>query len=542
MYDFVNTTDNTNNERLPAEALRLNGAWLEHIVPGYRTLYTRGRESLSADVTTQEYTARAGSLYRGRRYPERTITVGFQMLAPDPAEFHRRWNILAGILNCEEAELVFADESDKYFIGTPSEIEEPEPGRLNVTCEMSFLCTDPFKYSLEEYEIEPSLDDGVTFEIDYQGTVPAYPVLEASFYKENDNTGPLTGNGDCGYVAFIDSDEHIIQLGDPEEVDGEGGDKSQTLINSNFQYAANWGATAQAIWAVNRGVVSSSYFAQTGTVALQHGYNTTADGTYYMTASGYGSGVQGHGPTISASIPADALGIVGAEDWVFSYCQKISIASSGGTNQYGCFQAIVSDANGDILVGVAVYKNVSGSKGSIRFYKYGGAIAKTVGIDLSYSNKYFGNNSGTITTVKTSTITKEGTTVRFNCGGYQYEYTDPNLAGKAATKITFLFANYSGRPALPFNGLYWAKFIKTNCDTYKDVPNKFSTNDVVTADCSDGSVALNGAPAPELGALGNDWEKFRLNPGSNYITTAYSDWVDPQYKPAFKIKYREVFL
>ena len=173
MYDFVNTTDNTNNERLPAEALRLNGTWLERIVPGYRTLYTRGRESLSADVTTQEYTARAGSLYRGRRYPERMITVGFQMLAPDPAEFRRRWNILAGVLDCEEAELVFADEDDKFFIGTPTEIEDPEPGRLNVTCEMSFLCTDPFKYSLQEYEAVPTLDEGATFAIDYQGTMPA---------------------------------------------------------------------------------------------------------------------------------------------------------------------------------------------------------------------------------------------------------------------------------------------------------------------------------------------------------------------------------
>ena len=77
---------------------------------------------------------------------------------------------------------------------------------------------------------------------------------------------------------------------------------------------------------------------------------------------------------------------------------------------------------------------------------------------------------------------------------------------------------------------------------YKDVPNKFSADDVLEADCKNGAIRLNGVPAPSLGALGNDWEGLVLTPGLNQIGTAYSEWVPDGYQPTFKVRYREVFL
>jgi hypothetical protein len=106
----------------------------------------------------------------------------------------------------------------------------------------------------------------------------------------------------------------------------------------------------------------------------------------------------------------------------------------------------------------------------------------------------------------------------------------------------FMFEQYSTTEALTYNGLYWAKFVKNNCNTFKDVPNKFSANDIVTANCKNGEIYLNGVHSPELGALGNDWEDFCLNPGLNQIGFAYSDWVPDEYAPTVKVRYREVFL
>ena len=105
-----------------------------------------------------------------------------------------------------------------------------------------------------------------------------------------------------------------------------------------------------------------------------------------------------------------------------------------------------------------------------------------------------------------------------------------------------MFGQNSTNTPLSYNGLFWIKFVKQYCNTYKDVPNKFGTNDVVKADCKNGEIYLNGTPAPELGALGNDWEEFYLRPGLNQIGMGYSNWVASGYEPSFKLRYREVFL
>ena len=201
-------------------------------------------------------------------------------------------------------------------------------------------------------------------------------------------------------------------------------------------------------------------------------------------------------------------------------------------NQYGAFQAILSDANGKIVCGVNVYKGTPGRKAKLRFY-LNGAVAQTMDVDLSYNNGYFNLS-------KATTITKTGQMVKFNVCGIRKSYRSIGLDSVAVTKITFAFCQFSTRPALSHNGLYWAKFVKNNCDTWKDIPNKFSANDIVEADCKNGEVYLNGVLNPALGALGNDWEEFYLKPGLNQIGFSCSDWATDAPNP--KVRYREVFL
>ena len=50
-----------------------------------------------------------------------------------------------------------------YFIGTKAEVGEVTPGSNKVIGEIEFYCTDPFKYSMEEKELTPVLDDNLTF-------------------------------------------------------------------------------------------------------------------------------------------------------------------------------------------------------------------------------------------------------------------------------------------------------------------------------------------------------------------------------------------
>ena len=544
MYDFIDVNEAAVGSSLPAEALRLNGDYLEILIPGYRTLYVSGRELLAQELETTEITRRSGTLYRFRRYPERVITVGFQLIAEDSEAFRSAFNKLAGALNVEEAELVFADEPDKFFIGTPTGVGDVEPGRNVVASEFEITCTDPFKYSLEEYEVEPTADDGSTFVVDYRGTAPSFPTFEAAFFSEEETSEdgesdvPLTGDGDCGYVAFLDEDSHILQFGDPDEAD-KTLVKSQTLVNQTFKKSTSWGTAVQSKWGSVAGITTSDAVVKAGSPKMAKSVST--DPNYYLTANSYGSGEKWHGPSITRVVPADVSGEVGAANCKLTYYIKFHIAKGKtGEKQYGCFQALlVSNENGTrkIVAGAAIWKSRAGTKGHIRFY-VNGKVKQDVNISLAYANKYFGTGKS----VKTCTITKSGGKITFNIGGVKRTFTDNGIKNTKVKQITFGIYKYGTLSAVMCNGLYWAKFVKNKVDTWKEVPNKFSTDDVLTADCRSAEVLLNDDPTPELGAPGNDWETFCLKPGVNQIGTAYSDWVLEAYKPTFKMRYREVFL
>ena len=265
MYSFRDVNETSESTWLPSEALKINGSYIENIIAGYRTLSVSGREALSPELNTYETGTRDGSRLKSKRYPARIITVTYQLKADSSKDFRSKYNKLAEILNVEDAELIFRDETDKYFTGTPSEIGEVEPGSNFVTGEFQILCTDPFKYSVNETEISPESNSGFNvFTIDYKGTYKSYPVLEAQMYSEEETNGEtataLTGNGDCGFIAFFNDREKIIQLGDPDEEDTESLPKSQTLVNQSWYKSTSWGTAAKKNWSVNIGITSSDTF------------------------------------------------------------------------------------------------------------------------------------------------------------------------------------------------------------------------------------------------------------------------------------------
>lgn len=260
--------------------------------------------------------------------------------------------------------------------------------------------------------------------------------------------------------------------------------------------------------------------------------------TYFLTAANFGSGYGWYGPSITRKLPQDSSGITGAVNGQLSYFHKLSIGSgSAGVSQCGGFQALLVHGSGNerkIVAGVFLYKSSNGKNGRAIFYINGEGL-DNIDVDLSFENRNF--QAGIA-----STITKTGDIVTFNLGGITRTFRSSAIKDMEVNEITFAFLQYADRPRLSFNGLYSAKFVKSNCQTWKDIPNKFSANDVLEADCQEGNVYLNGVLNQSLGALGNDWEGFYLTPGLNQIGFTYSDWVPAEYAPAFKVRYREVFL
>lgn len=684
MYNFVDTIEASESALLPSEALQINGEYIENLIPGYRTLSVSGREALSPDVMSYETGVRDGSNLQYKRYPERIIVVEYQLIAETNEAFRAAYNELGRILDVTDAELIFNDELDKFFVGTPCIIGRVTPGKNAVVGEFEILCTDPFKYSVVEYEAEPTPGES-TIMIDYNGTYKSFPTLEAAFYEEDENTDSieegssgLTGDGDCGYVAFFNEHKKIIQLGDPEETDTETYAKSQTLSSWYFRTSGGWGTNSKLIWAANDGDIGPNAVSEVGTLGMKayeytytepetttgtilnnkksaastpvfyytvkakaydrtetavkvefsitasmgtssnyfgnglglvasiydgskwhdvtlkktsaywkgksgHTVNKTitfsglsantasltglkfkvtrsdsygdagklsetacsnlaiskyvapTPSAYCLRCSNYGTGDKWHGASISRVLKADAAGDVGAANFTFSYIHKFSIGSGKNADkEIGSFQVTLSDKNGKAVAGIIVHKNSKGKKGTLRFI-VNNKIVQTVDVDMSYGNKKFALN-------KTSTITKAGKKVTFNIGGTKKTFNNAAIASTAVTKMTISMATYGTNTPLSYNGLYYTKFVKNNCDTFEDIVNKFSANDIVEANCKNGEILLNGVPEPMYGALGNDWEGFYLTPGLNQIGYSYSDWVEDDYAPAVKVRYREVFL
>lgn len=553
MYKFIDVNEVSESAVLPSEALQINGEYIENLIPGYRTLSVSGREALSPELSTYETGVRDGATLKSKRYPARKIIVQYQLIAESNEAFREAYNQLAYILNVENAELIFNDETDKFFTGTPSAIEEVEPGKNAVIGEFEILCTDPFKYSVQEYEVTPTVGADGTFTIDYGGTYHSYPKIQTDFYKETETsadgteTVELQGAGECGCVIFYNDNEKIIQLGDPKEVDGyDAYPMSQTLYHTSFDSVNGWGTAAKKLWNVNSGVTSSYAVEQKGTPgikpddAIQH----------FLTAADWGSGDNWHGPSISRVLPADEAGDIGAKHFYLAYAQKMCIGNgTKDVNQYGAFQCLVTDADDKIICGISIYKGTAGKSAKLRTY-VNNSVAETRDIDLSFHNVFYGiprladSKKGikAVNPVHSTIIDKIGDTVRFYLGNMCLTYKNSAIAGMKATKVTYTFSKFANRTPLYLNGLFWSKFIKHHCETWKDIPNKFSANDVLLADCGTGEIFHNGVKDAKLGALGNDWEGFYLKPGINTIGVYYSDWVTDEYAPTFTLKYREVFL
>lgn len=584
MYNFVDTIEHTSESILPSEAMQFNGEYIENLISGYRTLYVKGRDVLSPEIEVGEVGIRDGSYLKNKRFPARIITVGYQLLADDEEAFRTKFNALNDILNTEDAELIFKDEDDKYFIGTPNGYADVPEGRNNVTSEFEIICADPFKYSVTEYEVTPTADDGNTFVVDYAGTYPAYPTLETDFFQsdEEDNT-----DGECGYVAFVNDRGNVLQFGNPAETD-EVAEKvkeittetsttygsmtqAKQLLTEQFNSVGNWN---------NAGYITMNTYVRAGSLKCAK-FPTPNSHDVAIMANSYGSTTnpQWHGPTACKDIGAPpavsgATNPTRSGNFTYKFTARICASENKTTAkaQAGTLQAFITDANGTPVMGCQVWKSRGTDKGKVRVYvRNHGCVKEWTNIDLGYYNKYFGYTKGKTKPNLGVTFKKTGGKFDFNVGGLTFTFTDNALANVVAGKVSFYFGQWANVPALERLGVYSCTFtdsavkytVPTTTTTENityltnilDVVNTFGTNDVLIANCQDATLWLQsatdetnaeeqslGTERPDLGALGNDWEQFTLEKGTNQIGTAYSDWVADEYKPTFKLRYRERFL
>lgn len=513
MYNFIDVTEK-GSTMLPSEALRINGEYIENLVKGYKTLNVKGREILLADIEEYSTGGADGTNMRRRKYPARVITITFQLIAETNEEYRRAFEKLNAVLNVEDAQLIFDDEKDRYYIGTPSSYEDVEPGKNAVVGKFSIRCFDPFKYATTEKVIKPNKDR--VFEFNYSGTYPTHPHFEVALPDSS-----------CGYVAFINGDGKIIQLGDPGEIDGINLPPSESLLEISDVNPFNLNE-----WKLNEKNIPSL-----------HGM-MTVDGTIDFTtnkikANNYGKGQYFHGPAITKAIKSDKTGHIGAMNFRCMWSHKFCL-SKGVTNQQGAFQVILCHNTGTKRHLVTAFSletwDGTGVASTNMFASNKDASTYARDIQINYDNLQTGNIADAI---NTCSITKVGDVITFNVYGTKSSITIWEKENREVNEVTIIFGAYQNMQALGFNALCDFRFIKDHTLSFFDIPNKFSRGDKIKVYGDSGKITVNNLDAPEYGAIGNDWEGFRLNPGANRINIAMSNWVE---NPKLELKYRERYI
>lgn len=546
---------------LPAEAVSINGTYLENIIDGYRTLYVKGRESLGINLNTYSVGTADGERVKGRRYPARTLTVGFQLLCPTDEEFRLRFNQLNNILSLDEADFIFNDETDKFFTGYAVMDANVEAGRNNVTGEWKIYCAYPFKRSTEVTVLSSDDLSGVvvgdhsaTFTFNYNGVIPAKPVLRCEFAGASSG-GDFTEDGDCGYVAFLNQDESIVQLGNPEVIDVDVTNKNDTLINRTFTTLDDWTASGMTV-----GNIADTYW-------------NKGQGQTQAYATGVG--------TLSKST-------TGAVDFDFDMVHRLCVNSS---QQTGSLQCRLLD-NGTTVVGFTIDKTGSGTSATVSYIINGQTVGTDI-IDLSYYNTNFGYCNRTPVYVtetyqeRVLTYTRHGkpiihtwerqgrpmisyeTRTRQVQTGWNYTQSNLNTSiRRSGRAVTFKIGNLASRTfkrasiavtpvydlslqttgTLNTNAIRSVKLVSKAGVPFADIPNVFTSGDIVEADCNNANVylyrdnSLIGSIEEQYGALGNDWETFELKVGTNIIRAVWSDWVNVNYKPKIQILFNKVYI
>ena len=507
MYDFIDTGEVGSENSLPSEALQIDGEYIENLIDGYRTLYVSGRELLESEITDREIDRISGSEYLESRNTTRNITVGYQLLCKTTREFRDKFNKLSSILSKEQVKLIFADEPDKYFIGTKSSVGDVEPGRMNVKGEFTFYCCDPCKYSSAEKQFPGVQQDGYqTITIQNNGTEWADVDYEITHKHEN------------GFIGLV-SQYGTIQLGKVEETDLEDYEASEILVNDKFSPSTSG-------WVLNNATTVHvvSEHKQTGNLAITNG-----TGGYALRVTNYGAGEQWHGPSWTKQVPMDSNGHTGAKNCTLSWHHYFTTSTF---NNRGVIQFLMTDRNKRNVAAMTFFKNELGNnKGYAEFFVNGINRGK-IEFDCSWDNPRTGQKAGR------SSISKFGERFEFNVNGEVKPFTVPEMKDIEVTEISIFIGVWGSGEGIGENHVYSIEFTSHSVDAQRDVPNRFQAGSVVQINGESTKVYVDGVASAGHEVTGTSYPK--VPPGTTEVQFYYSDFSDPP--PTIRAKIREVYL
>lgn len=524
---------------LPVEAVKINGSYLEDLIPGYMTIKTSGREALEADVEWYNSTGADGNNILRTRMPARTITVEFFIQGTDLTDMRSKLRELNKLLDIREASFIFNDEADCFYKGKPTIGNDFADYKNACSGSWSILCEDPYKYANTETVVPLSTrtdtitdEEGNTTTVtsrvlaDHNDGCKVYPVFDVEFATDTDASGVTGSDADCGYVLFAKGGtDYAVQIGDNKEEDIV----TSTRINQDFSkglggFAVNNNTEPRHSSEVHQGTIKYQSAASNGVGVKASSYGTAVESKYY-------------GPFAIKDIGYNMTG-----EFKLTWKQVLACAldTAVGKKQRGSFWIYLLDSNNVALYGFGVNKRSDSNLKATPYYYTQEIGAVSLGsIDLSYTGP-LGYKSKTDTGRNSENFIEryqENEEWRIRFGGIGSADVYDGDAAKTVRKVALFFGKF-GSNALNSNRVTNVKLI----DGDFDQTNSFGSGDKVTVDCAKAEIILNNKVANELGDYGNNWEDMYLDSGNNIIYVQYSEWINSEYLPEVEMRYRKRWL
>lgn len=517
LYNFTDTQGTPSPRGLPSEAVSINGTFIENVIEGYTTVSTTGRELIKKEVSSEVIGSSDGAFFDYSRIPDRIITVRYKLEAETSQEFREKFIELNRILHVDQAQLIFNDETDKYFTGTLQDVEEVPEGLNSVSGSFSFYCADPYKYAVDE-------------------TVVQAVAGESSVMLTNDGTGSafvnakVTMKDDNGYIGLVLGDR-VFQQGLVEQPDEVMKQKSQTLMNAN-QFS-NGTTTVSGVVPVtgNAAITPNRTYGKNGTLAVQT-FNDAATGHKPIkaitlpTSPPNVAGTTYGGGLLMWKIPADQNGHVGATSFRFNWrmwFETATIQESANIVFY------FVGTNGQAIGSMHFDKSSNNNNHSTVSFIVGNKIVKTFNYDPSFWSKISNFPTGAML------FQKQGELFTFKWPLGTATYRDASLASAECDRVTLFIgrANYGFKRLMTRRYVRDFNFIKDNVDYVEDIPNFFSAGDVWELDSVNNQSMINTLPTGVMRDIAS--RPLLLPTGTYELALGASDFATvPDWEVSFR--------
>lgn len=491
------------------------GKSLKKALPFFHITEITGRDTLVQKLSTSSLTGYDGDVYFGHKKEAREITVKYVLQAA--TQYSRRKHrddLVALLVGQENKRLIFSDDPNRFFLATVSEIT---PTRI------TFFCADPYKYSLTEKTVIPSLKFDQTtnrpyrfFQIVNNGNVPCPLRYEINFPSDHDN----------GYIGLV-SQYGAMEFGDINAVDAE------------------WKPTGNKERLNKNDFVSKS----TALAGQQHPLKPySVNGLAKPPKEGFDKWL--------ACICNEYLAGGHIDGWCGG-CREFELPNGGCQNvdvemthwfQTGaagqCGEQVIQllNPNKVVLATFGISKSSSANTAQYYYKVAGRAEPETHDFtpDHTSGNPFGGEGASGHNMIRVL----DGKVHFLRLDGQKGERTFALNSTNKNDKVKYIrvfIRHFNGRQEVTRNYIGKLNVVETKVPESHEINNAFARNSRVRISGANGKIHVNNVYKPALEIVGTKYFMARAT-GRTDVTLHLSDWYEKDWKVDAKVIYRERWL